>query len=1003
MTEANENTISPRPKRPIYLSSWLVALAALGLYGVTLNHWVTFGSLPFASQFTGWDWHPGPLPWRPDVHYQPLFLILTLPLRWLPADWRVLGLNVFTALCAALTLAILARSVALLAHDRTKEQRVRMAGQDARLSVRAAFLPAAFAVLLLAGQLTFWENAIVGTGEMVDLMVFAFLILCLLEYRISQRAWRLSLLAFVYGAGVANNWGLIGFFPCFLLALIWIQRARFFEWRFVLRMMGWGFLGLLLYGLTPLLGALHHDGAFWGLLHDKMAEQHFYLLRLPRYFVAIAAMPTLLPLFFAAIYWPSTEGDLSAGAHDLTRLLFRLLHVGFLAIGVLMFFDVKISASPRRMGFGVVEGVPTFLSFYYLAALSVGYFSGYVLLVFGKEVEYRWGQAAGLVRSINLTLTGLLWSAVIGLPVLLFWWDYPHIRDYNNPVVAQFGIEMAKSLPARPAIVLADDPYRLYLAMGAARRLGLTNQYTFIESRELIHREYLRYLADRYPSFRGDIKSPDRLPDEISSRSVGDLLAHLAQRGTVYYLHPSCGSYFEEVCMTPYRLGGFLHPYPSNVMTTLVLTQEAIVTNQAYWHALQKGALATLTNFAKTGPDGLPERSADAVRVANYYSQMLNCWGTDLQKAATELHLTPQVKSGMLNDASNQFQEAILLNPNNVIARANLQYNPRLRGEPAGLLINTDQLAAEIDAWDIAIDVYGPADVPALDLSIGGYFAHGGDYRQAAHLFQRCLELATNDPSAKPDLGPAELGMAKTYIDMGLPDSALGILHGIPETAGINPLERVRVEAMAYGKKNEFATVDRLLTEARGKNPKEAEFAGVTAEFYKLMGYSVLKESNGDTNKEKGSVQWFQKSLAARDDELRLLNDPIKVTAHAAEIPLINLQRIEMQMMLKDYSNAIVTSSTMLRQNPEYLEPLLDRAISELDLGRLDAAKTDYQALEKTPGPSYKVYFGLAQVAQKQNDKKAEIHYDQLYLKYAPHNTAEYTNINQQLRKLEGR
>jgi hypothetical protein len=75
-----------------------------------------------------------------------------------------------------LTLAILARSVRLFSHDRTKEQRLREGGKFALLSVRAAFLPALFAVLLLGSQLTFWENAIAGTGEMIDLLVFAFLI-----------------------------------------------------------------------------------------------------------------------------------------------------------------------------------------------------------------------------------------------------------------------------------------------------------------------------------------------------------------------------------------------------------------------------------------------------------------------------------------------------------------------------------------------------------------------------------------------------------------------------------------------------------------------------------------------------------------------------------------------------------------------------------------------------------------------------------------------------------
>ena len=41
------------------------------------------------------------------------------------------------------------------------------------LSVRTAFLPAAFAALMLGAQMTFWQNSVSGTEEMVDLLVFA--------------------------------------------------------------------------------------------------------------------------------------------------------------------------------------------------------------------------------------------------------------------------------------------------------------------------------------------------------------------------------------------------------------------------------------------------------------------------------------------------------------------------------------------------------------------------------------------------------------------------------------------------------------------------------------------------------------------------------------------------------------------------------------------------------------------------------------------------------------
>ena len=63
----------------------------------------------------------------------------------------------------------------LLPHDRTREQRQREGGEFALLSLRAAFLPVLFAVLMLGLQLTFWQNAVAATGEMLDVLVFAFL------------------------------------------------------------------------------------------------------------------------------------------------------------------------------------------------------------------------------------------------------------------------------------------------------------------------------------------------------------------------------------------------------------------------------------------------------------------------------------------------------------------------------------------------------------------------------------------------------------------------------------------------------------------------------------------------------------------------------------------------------------------------------------------------------------------------------------------------------------
>ena len=136
-----EDKINPSPRRTIILSPWLVVVGASLLYGITLNHWVSLKALPLIAQVTGWDWHPYSLNWRPAT-MAPLFLVVTAPIRLLPAAWQPAALNVFTALCAALTLGLLARSVRLLPQDRTREARLREMGAHALLSIRAAFLPA---------------------------------------------------------------------------------------------------------------------------------------------------------------------------------------------------------------------------------------------------------------------------------------------------------------------------------------------------------------------------------------------------------------------------------------------------------------------------------------------------------------------------------------------------------------------------------------------------------------------------------------------------------------------------------------------------------------------------------------------------------------------------------------------------------------------------------------------------------------------------------------------
>jgi hypothetical protein len=100
-----------------FLLPWLIAIGGMVLYAATLNRWVALAGLDVVSKVTGWDWN--------TMQLGPVTLLLTWPIRWLPGGMQPMALNLLSVLLAGITLGLLAKSVALLPHDRTREQRQR--------------------------------------------------------------------------------------------------------------------------------------------------------------------------------------------------------------------------------------------------------------------------------------------------------------------------------------------------------------------------------------------------------------------------------------------------------------------------------------------------------------------------------------------------------------------------------------------------------------------------------------------------------------------------------------------------------------------------------------------------------------------------------------------------------------------------------------------------------------------------------------------------------------
>ena len=200
----------------------------------------------------------------------------------------------------------LARSVALLPHDRTHEQRQKEHGEFALLSIPSAWVPPLLAALACGLQLTFWENATSASVEMLNLLVFAYVIRCLLEFRIDERQSWLTRAAFVYGLGITNNWAMIAFFPLFLTALIWIRGLHFFNLSFLGRMFICGLAGLSLYLLLPIVQS-HSDIMaipFWQGLKSNLGNQEGILAMLfknGRSTIGLLGLTSLVPIFIIGI------------------------------------------------------------------------------------------------------------------------------------------------------------------------------------------------------------------------------------------------------------------------------------------------------------------------------------------------------------------------------------------------------------------------------------------------------------------------------------------------------------------------------------------------------------------------------------------------------------------------------------------------------------------------------------------------------------------------------
>lgn len=898
-----------------FVLPWLIAMAAIVVYAATLNRWVALAGLDVVSKVAGWDWN--------TMQLGPVTLLLTWPVRWLPNSSQPIALNILSAILAGASLGLLAKSVALLPHDRTREQRQRERNDFSFLTLPLAWIPPVGAAVLLGFQLTFWEQATAMTGDMVNLVLFAACVFCYLRARILQEDRYLAILSFLFGAAAANDWGIIPYCPLFFAAIIWSKGIGFFEAGFLIRTTLAGLAGTLFYLIPPIFlkASGQADGTFLELLRTQLAIQRTLIFTFPRATLFFITLSSLVPLFVMGVRWPSTFGDMSAAGAAITNFMFRLVHVALFAFCGWAMFDPPFS--PRELGFGY-----PFLHLYFLTALAFGYFAGYLLLVFGQEPERKMKRTSEGMQALGRMVAGLVALASLASGAGLAFRNLPSIRGQNGPLVRDLAQDLA-NLPPGNKVLASDDNDILMLAVGALREKGQDSEVIPIHTGYLRRHVYQRQHEARYGN-RWPALAIERLSDPLGDDILLQQMAALTVSNQIFYLHPSFGYYFEAFHLVPTNAVYACVRQNTNTFQPPSMSGEAFESAQRQWNRVLEQYVdnPVIARFRE-------QRVAHARFAGAHYARALNTWGVVLQR------------QNRVEDARRFFAAASELNPENISATINGRFNENLRaGRRESIQLNedlTDQLGRFRDLPTF-LAICGPVDEPSFCFKLGRVFSDGNLFRQAAQQFSRAAELQPNSIETR-------MWLANASLNAGFPSEVLRIVQETraqpAELSATQSTDLSGLEAWALFRLGNFEKAESLLLEAERRFPERREPIQTLSDIYVAA------------NKTNAALATIEKLIAKQPGDPR---------------PLISKSAIQMQAGA--INEAVQTLTAVLSADPSFFPALVNRALALSQLGRLDEAERDYLKLLEQAPKMHTIYYHLGEIDfQRGKATEARRHY----------------------------
>jgi predicted Zn-dependent protease len=749
---------------------------------------------------------------------------------------------------------------------------------------------------------------------------------------------------------------MIGFFPLAVIAVVALKRMELFYSGLFLKLLAAGLAGLMLYLLFPLL-ALQYDHEsvnFWLVLKTNLLLQKqslfFYGYRMP--FIILAVSCALLPLVLVCIRWPASFGDVNPLSQMLVQFLFRVAHVGFFVVGLVVFWRPPfLEAQIQAAGL-------SFLSLHYLGALCLGYFAGYLLLVFGVPPAKAWRAPGPLLKLLNYTLAGAVCLCLVAAPAALIIKNWPRLQALNSPWLARFAERLLQSIPEEQAVLLSDHPAHLWLVAAWKARQQQPFQHVALHTQSLTSRLYHEYLLRRHPGFWPALpamKDGRPMPEPLPPLFILQRLVEAQSQRPLYYLHPSFGYYFEVFHAHPSGLALALKRAGAQDYQFPQLSTAEVQRNLLFWTRIAPD-LQQLTAQLK-----LPVN--DVGFVARSLGQDLNQWGVALQR------------QGRLTEAAAAFQQVLQLHSNHFGAQINLAFNQQLRQVPvnSNMLARANRMLGQFEHYETILSFFHPFDDPGYLSVLGRLFSQNGLNRQALQCFYRARPYRTNDLEL-------DYWIAQTHLQAGHFDQVLAMADQARRQGGVawdnltNRMEWVRLQALAYYGLTNAAAAEQVLQGALAAAPNQPLPLAVATHVYLARGLV--------TN-----------ALAMLERHLRLEPDN----------PMVLLNQGVVLMQMQRYQEAMAPLTKVLEKDPKQTSARLNRAIAQLLSNQLEGARRDYEVLRQSHPNYFAVYYGLGEIAWRQGQKKAAIAHYENYLKHAPKGIQERQMIEERLKQLKGK